>query len=362
MWDAITSPLMGALGAVGNVLSAPRNLMWQGINALTGRQDTGVGDVLKSLGVADPVADVGGFVGDVATDPLTWAGLGAGRLLRGFGSAAPELGTASRAGSVAALKSPLGQVAEFQGLHRTADPLAMFGPASSAGILDDAAGAGRVAASAMDRSANRLVGEVRRGPAVNLSADDLAAGVTRREIQDDLLTGRINQMSRSDPVLNSMADQAFYDPTSRSIAFMEQAPGQAVRRHERTHAIIDQASQNPDLAKNLPFFMRQAAGLKSGGQLGQFRHDVGAVMDEALAHASEARNLGGQLQGAAHFLFDPKRNADYRRIYQQAGLNPWVTVGFGALPYSGEIAGAGAAAAGRGSSSLYDLLTGGSSR
>src|SRR5436305_13678158 len=87
--------LSGALGAVGNVLDAPRSMVYSGLinpayHALGGdptRQIGHASDLLEAAGMdKDSMLTKGlGMAGDVATDPLTYAGAFGGNALAKYG-------------------------------------------------------------------------------------------------------------------------------------------------------------------------------------------------------------------------------------------------------------------------------------
>lgn len=76
----MASQLLDLLGAAGDVIDKPRQLVWQGISGLTGKNYAGAEDALVDAGMdRDSLLTKGlGFAGDMATDPLTWAGALAG--------------------------------------------------------------------------------------------------------------------------------------------------------------------------------------------------------------------------------------------------------------------------------------------
>jgi hypothetical protein len=104
MLDNLGGMLSGALGAVGNVLDAPRRMVYSGLinpayHALGGdptRQIGHASDLLAAAGMdKDSWLTKGlGMAGDMATDPLTYAGMAAGGLgaAKAFEGLGPMLG------------------------------------------------------------------------------------------------------------------------------------------------------------------------------------------------------------------------------------------------------------------------------
>lgn len=287
------------LGVAGDVLDSPRRLIYQGISGLTGKNWKGFGDVLSEVGVDKNSIPgmVGGFLGDVASDPLTWAGVGMGRYLRGL-KPTMELGAAAGAtGATPTMR---------QALKGTA-------------VLDDIA--------PLDSGVGMGV-KARRG----LPAGDADALAERaRGVLPEFESGRVRGM---------------FDPETNVIATARGA-APAVSRHERTHAIISNASQDPALAAQLPTLLRTPAQLLAAPK-GTLRHGAGMIGDELAAHALQSRNYDEQVRNALGFLFNPRTNAYYANDFQ-GSMHPWIRKGYSALPTAPDYAGAG------GSSLLHAL-------
>lgn len=102
------SALLDLLGQMGDVLDTPRQLVWQGISGMAGKDWKGAEDALVDAGMdRDSLLTKGlGFAGDMATDPLTWAGAlaGAGGAHAAFSKLGPRYG--ANAAKLAALEIP----------------------------------------------------------------------------------------------------------------------------------------------------------------------------------------------------------------------------------------------------------------
>ncbi len=332
MWDTLT----GALGAVGSALDTPRRLVYQGLSGITGRDWKGFGDVLGEVGVdKDSIPGmVGGFLGDVATDPLTWAGMGAGRYLRGLG-AADDVGRAAGMG---------GNTGAFrQGLKDTTyvtDVVPTKG--METGLSQGVSNTGRPTFSAALDANSGVTGTVRRaGPRVGEAGTEDAGLTTLASLLEHGERGVLPEGS--------------YLSQPRMIWQSAGAPVNT-GRHERVHAIIDSAVRNPQEAGELPFLMRSAARMRAAPE-GGITESLGRVTDELAAHSLENRSLGKQLQGAGHFLFNPAENAYYSGLYGDATksgrFSPLVARLYGSLPHAPERVGAG-------TSALSRMLSGGS--
>ncbi len=305
-------------------LDAPRSAVFKGIDALSrvggydGDEIKGGADALSALGM-DP--DSGwtkalGFAGDVAADPLTWAGglagAKAGKYLRGL---IPSQAAEQGAGQLGArglaeagkFKEPLRDVATFSNM-----------------TVEN----GRLGANPSGRTA--LFGN--------------------SDVRSRMLA------MKSDPNLVPLLEEGvggFYHPDTRSIVGMagqDAKDAASAIRHERVHAIIDQAAGTP-MQRDLPPLMRGAATLK-GSRVGLLQ-DAGVIADELAAQTLENRTGRSQLQGAMSYLFHPEKNATYTDLYRQAGLSPLVTGAYSSLP--GALV-AAPAAAGVGSSALARYL------
>lgn len=75
------------LGSIGDVLDAPRSLVWKhAISPLAGREMSGGRDLMEALGAGpDSLGGMaGGFLTDLATDPLSYLGAAGGGKLAGM--------------------------------------------------------------------------------------------------------------------------------------------------------------------------------------------------------------------------------------------------------------------------------------
>lgn len=320
-----------ALEGVGNVLDTPRRLLYQGGTALAraggyeGRDIDHFSDLLGEAGMdEDSWLTKGlGFAGDVATDPLTYlgglGGLKGARALRGAipGYVAQE----GKAGVMAAdslagaskFKAPLADV-------KVAKNVEWLNP----GTMPASAEAGGKVVTTMPSGEGRLSAEYTR--TAGQSPTQLRAGL------EDMSQTGLN----SDFVNNA---GGFYDSNNKTMGAMAGEDAGRNLRHERVHAIIDQASQGQGKVGDLPYLMQAPARLKASSK--PLLQDAGVMMDELAAQTLENRSLGGQLKGAAGYLFHPEKNATYTRMYENGGLDPRLISAYSKLP--GAMAGAGAA-------------------
>lgn len=344
------------LSGIGTVLDTPRRLAYQGGDALAraagyqGPEIKHFADVLGQAGMdRDSWLTQGlGFAGDVATDPLTYAGGFLGRAgakaLRGAipeyltstskleaaaagGNAAVDAATAGRGlGGAAKFKAPLEDTLSMRNIE--------YLPNGQMPL--EGAVAGRPAID------GRLAGDVIRQPGHVGNADikNILDAAKRNGASEEFVAGA----------------GGFYDNSAKVYGTMVGEPSRSLR-HERIHAIIGQAADGKGDINALPALMRWPAKLKSSST--PWVQDLGAVGDELAAQSLESRGLGNQLLGGASFLFHPEKNAAYAGRFAEAGMNPWVTGLYGSLPAAMVGAGAvGGAAAGGGMGRLAEYLAG----
>jgi hypothetical protein len=132
----------------------------------------------------------------------------------------------------------------------------------------------------------------------------------------------------------------FYDAQTKTMAAAAGEDAARNLRHERVHAIVDQASQGQGKMGDLPYLMQAPARLKASSK--PLLQDAGVMMDELAAQTLENRSLGGQMKGAMSYLFHPDKNATYTQMYKAGGLDPRLISAYSSLP--GAMAGSGAAA------------------
>lgn len=336
-----------ALGAAGDVLDAPRSLLYRGGTALArslgydGPDVNHFEDLLSNAGMEEGLGRSAlGVAGDLATDPLTWLGVGAGAR---------------------------GARAAQRGIARTA-----AGGAERAAVgegLAGVGGAGKFKEPLRDTMALRNMEVVPEGAALRPGAVASRAAPGEGRLQADLVrapdhygardvANSMDEMARRGANAEGMAGlEGVYSPTARAYGSAAGAPESALR-HERVHAVIDRASRGAGDAAQLPPLMRWPAELRRSST--PWRQDLGIMADELAAQSLEHRTTGGKLAGAANFLINPELNAAYSGIYANAGLDPRLRRLYSSLP--GAFVGAGAGAGGGlggGSGALGRALLGG---
>lgn len=325
------SLLMDALQGAGSLLSAPGDYT-RGVLAGKPGERVGGRDLLRGYGLASDEDNWGNFLGglatDVATDPLTYAGGYLGKAARGlipFSPTESGLATAGKGlGGAGKFKEPLREVATLTGLEVGA-------PVS---------GAGRVGVPL-------ATGETLSGQMSGRTAAQMGRGD---------MQGRLLRMAGEGAGDSLGAVEGGYNPGSKTVFAGADQSGRLgdTLRHERIHAIIDQAAQGAGNMSDLPMLMRLPAQLKSSNSA--LARSLGTVGDELAAQTLENRTLGGQLQGAAGYLFNPQKNASYASAFARGGIDPRVVALYGALPKVPLAAGAGT---GGGSGWLARALSGG---
>lgn len=260
------NPLLEALGTVGDVLDMPGSYA-RGL--LAGRPGKRVGgrELLEGYGLVEEGSgfggDVAGFLTGVATDPLTWAGLGLGRL--GARAATGAAGAASRASGASPLAALRQNRAGFQMVHGV----------TPEGNIGSVVGMGGARANI---------------PGWTQAADGVAKN----------------------------ADVAFgsYNPGLRAGGALAGEP--AALRHETIHGIIDQAGRSGNF-QELPLLMRLPAQLRQGlpEGAGGLRAGLADITDELAAQTLQNRGLLNQLGGAANFMLETPWNMARRGQYQQ---------------------------------------------
>jgi hypothetical protein len=304
------------LQGAGDVLSAPR----RGLYALGNMAARGLGyqgpdvnnfsDLLGRAGMEDgTLKSVLGFAGDVATDPLTYAG---GALVRGG------------LGALGAGASGLGRLKGLRG--------------------------GFAMATADD--AGRAAGQILGG---GKGLKDLAGMVGGTLPESSAAEGVLGRYLAAGPAGEMLGVAGLPGGAGASLA----SAGRGVARHETMHGLVDAAVQSGS-SRGLGPLARAAAWGKSGGDAG-LRAGVGRLMDEAAAHAAESRGALGQARGALSFLLGgrPQDRLGYADWISRA--SPAVANAYLYAPAAGKLT-AGAAAAGGGylgARSAWDALRGG---
>jgi hypothetical protein len=328
-----------ALGMAGSAISAPGDYTR---GALAGKFGERMGgrDLLRHYGLADQEDTWGNFLGgmaaDVLTDPLTYAGAflggaGGGAAAKGLRGMIPLVAEdaagagAEAIGGLAKFKEPLRDVAVIKNLRPTAAEVAgLPGTLPFSGEMS-----GRTASS-------------------------IGAGDVRNRMARMAQEGLGEALPEFQGGYHSNTGTMFNTPG------MSPAEGAKTLRHERVHAIIDQASKGAGDVEQLPALMRYPAKLKAMDS--PLAQSSGIIGDELAAQALENRTTAGQLKGAAGFLFHPERNAAYAGQFAAAGLDPRAVGLYRYLPQGVVHAGQGLGAAGGASANyLLQALMGGGS-
>jgi hypothetical protein len=327
-----------ALGGIGTVLDTPRRLLYQGGTALAragGYEGPDINHFADLLGQAGMDQDSWltkglGFAGDVATDPLTYlgglGGLKGARALRG--TIPSYVAQEGKAGAFAAdslagaskFKAPLQDV-------KVAKNMEWLEP----GVMPAMPEAGGKVVTTMPTGEGRLSAEFTR-----------TNGQTPTQLRAGLHDMTQNGVG-ADFVNNT---GGFYDAQTKTMASAAGEDAARNLRHERVHAIVDQASQGQGKMGDLPYLIQAPARLKASSK--PLLQDAGVMMDELAAQTLENRSLGGQMKGAMSYLFHPEKNATYTGMYKAGGLDPRLISAYSSLPGamagSGAVAGAGAPA------------------
>jgi hypothetical protein len=320
-----------ALEGIGNVLDTPRRLLYQGGNALArsagyqGRDINHFADILGEAGMdEDSMLTKGlGFVGDVATDPLTYlggfGGLKGAKALRGAipGYVAEEgaagLNASKSLAGASKFKEPLRDV-------KVAQNMEWLNPGTMPAMPEVG---GQVAAAPLARD-GRLSAEFTR-----------ANGASPADLKGVLANMQAEGVSKN--FVGNVGGT--YDADHKVIASMAGEDAGRALRHERIHAVIDQASKGQGKMGDLPYLMQAPARLKSSSS--PLLNNAGSIMDELAAQSLENRSLGGQIKGGASFLFHPEKNALYSGMYKEGGMDPRLVAAYSKLPKA--MLGAGAA-------------------
>src|SRR5262245_61611999 len=159
------------LGTVGDALDKPRQMFYKGLNSvadsLGGNPEhewKGFADVLGSAGM-DPDSWVTkglGFVGDIATDPLTWGGGLAAKGVRSFLGKGGQLGKAAAKGTGLARQAPVGEMLEHMPVFRN---VVAGSPSqvNEAAAAMEAAGKHVVTTTKANRVGEHMAAEMSRG-------------------------------------------------------------------------------------------------------------------------------------------------------------------------------------------------------
>jgi hypothetical protein len=210
-----------------------------------------------------------GFGAEVAGDPLTYLGFGAGKLA-GMAAKGGEA-AASGVGALSPLRRTFGMVKGVQAL-----------PEAESAMAAEMAAAGNLPRRAVIDPAAKFIGE--------------KAGPLPRSLAGEALAQDAPYMATGD------VGGMFYPKANFGIS---SAADPTANRHEVVHGLINAAVQNPAAGRNLPLAMRVPAALERAGENSPFLKGVGRVLNEAAAHGYENRGALNQMGGYARFLMEP---------------------------------------------------------
>jgi hypothetical protein len=316
--------LGGALGQVGETLSAPRRWAWSAL----GLPESGSGtDLLKQTFNMDPESTwtkALGFGAEMALDPLTYLGAGVGKLAGSFGKggalgkAAPKAITeygnvATRAAKAEQLLGRSEAVAAgatnpgFQSLRPLRDNFTMTKGISFPEV-PGAPGLGR-----------RFIGGAN-------TVSDNAVGAGIREFEE---------MAGAD-VGGKFITNAGYIP-GVNVGVVPKYAAPSSTRHETIHGMIDALRQGIP-SPNAPLAMRIPAALYRSER--PFIRGLGQIADETVAHALSRKGFGNQVSGGLSYLFG--QHPGYAQQILEGQGSPLAAAVYKNMPY---LAGGGVAAA-----------------
>lgn len=308
--------LGGALGQVGDALSAPRRAIWSAI----GLPESGSDLVANTLGMDkdSPWTHALGMGAEILGDPLTYAGGLAGKAASWLGRGASEAAAGAKA--MSPLRRTFGMVKNARAIPEELMPLA------------------REATAAGSVPARTVATDILKIPDALGSAEPLAyvGQLTGRASMND--ARRALEAVGPDIASGDMAG-AFFPRMNVGVS-----SGVTNNRHELVHGLINAAAQHPDDAAALPLAMRLPAALqRAAGTDNPFLKGVGSILNEAAAHGYQNRGAMNQIGGYANFLMEP--SASYAE--QIGRVSPWAAALYRSTPY-GVAAGLGGAAGGAG--------------
>jgi hypothetical protein len=300
------SMLATALGAVGNVLSAPRRALWGAL----GMPEHGK-DIFSYMGEGF-VPSALGFGAEVLLDPLTYVGGGLARTIAKGLTPTKTLGKAAAAGNGLAVNPALKGAAEggpvFSGLTVQQMPKNMIGGGEvMPGVMQGGEwlpSLNSVYSSSGDEGIS-LAGSFVGGRKAGFAHAD-AMDAARRSVSSDEALDALGGFTVPGQRGVFMPRQRF----PAEVAGSDKAQAWlATRRHERYHDLVEAARSNPEVRAQLPFLGRAAASLEQSPR--QFLRGVGNIANELGAVGAESRTLLGGLRNQAGLLFNPKDNAAY---------------------------------------------------
>lgn len=368
-----------ALQTIGDTLSAPRRFLWRSL----GGPEHG-SELVGSMTGLDPggwPARLLGVGAEIAGDPLTYAlPLAGGALAGALGAGAGEAATVTKAlpglasvGEAAAAEAAptaagaAGDLSSLLGLRRGFSGIRDVTPIMGPDLVEAraAAAAGQVPRRVAFFDPGESTGWA--GKAVGTVPGQDPSDLLRRAMAGQDFTGTMGYFDTAAntamnfrpqgqlDVLAGLKDTGNPEQLARATKMFAQA-GNATRRHETIHGLINQAAQTgqreglgpvAQLASWLkgPAVRDATAGLAESPHYTTFRTGAGEIADELAARMGSARGLGGQLREGAGFLFQSPEQLVYgspgRDFYSNLfrNVNPWAGTLYDMLGISPYLAG-----------------------
>ena len=325
------------LGQVADTLDAPRRGVYSLGNKVaqsmgyTGPEIKNFSDLLvQGLG-ADPdsiTTSLVGGIGDVLTDPLSYAGY---PLAAGFRNLVGNVGRA-------AYTNP-GRSSKW---FATTDWEKFAKPLNNTTFVRDAeirpvamSDIHQLPATPSGRTRMYMPGD-QAGTVNVFEADVRPPRVSNYNAPRTEMLRQTNTVGRGniEPMLDPYIGGYYEIPTDSVFLKSNRHPlldETVTRRHETIHAIINNASQDPSLRRNLPLSMRIPASLLSSSN--RDLRTLGTILDEMAATSLSNRSPWTQMGSAINFLINPTANRGYYRSYvSDPTLSRFFVDLYGALP------------------------------